>query len=262
MFHCIVFPPTQECDPDFAVKVQAEKFRWHNFQWLEIMTGQALYEEEEEEDEDYLDPRYLHVAEELYEDPELYYEMQSQLESAHGALGPGGSGLSGEGEDPIFFSGTRPTALGYGGAGVAEYALDGNPRFTSDGRMASEYLSPYVQEERSAQSYYGDLATASYPYSNDPRIDAREVMLLSSAQDPLAMYNVGGGGLRTSVEFDYSGEDTHLQPALGTQPQRPMFYDDDDYIDHPAFTVMQRRAAMQLQASGSTAQGPVAKPGF
>ena len=51
------------------------------------MTGESLYEEENQEiDEDYLDPRYLHTAAELY-DSDLYYEMQSQLESAHGSGG-------------------------------------------------------------------------------------------------------------------------------------------------------------------------------
>ncbi len=52
------------------------------------MTGESLHEDSEEEiDEDYLDPRYLHTAAELYDNPELYYEMQSQLETSHGGDG-------------------------------------------------------------------------------------------------------------------------------------------------------------------------------
>ena len=82
------FSTTQEYDKEFASKIQCERFRWHNFQWLEIMTGQTYYEEEET-DEDYLDPHYLHMAAELYDNPELYYEMQNQLESAHGGGGVG-----------------------------------------------------------------------------------------------------------------------------------------------------------------------------
>lgn len=47
--------------------------------------GESLYEEETDDlDEDYLDPSFLHTAAELYNNPDLYYEMQSQLESAHG----------------------------------------------------------------------------------------------------------------------------------------------------------------------------------
>ncbi len=53
-----------------------------------MMTGESLYEDSDEEiDEDYLDPRYLHTAAELYDNPELYYEMQSQLETSHGGDG-------------------------------------------------------------------------------------------------------------------------------------------------------------------------------
>ena len=50
-----------------------------------MTTGESLFEEETDElDEDYLDPSYLHAAAELYDNPDLYYEMQSKLESAHG----------------------------------------------------------------------------------------------------------------------------------------------------------------------------------
>ena len=49
------------------------------------MTGETLYEEEADElDEDYLDPSFLHTAAELYNNQDLFYEMQSQIESTHG----------------------------------------------------------------------------------------------------------------------------------------------------------------------------------
>ena len=71
----------QECDPELALKIKHERFRWHNFQWLEMVTGETLYQEVEEP-EDYLDPHYLHTAAELY-------EMQNQLDSSHGYHHPG-----------------------------------------------------------------------------------------------------------------------------------------------------------------------------
>ena len=54
-----------------------------------MMMGETLYEEEEQ-DEDYLDPSYLHPTAELYDNPELYFEMQSQLEGAHSGVPSGG----------------------------------------------------------------------------------------------------------------------------------------------------------------------------
>lgn len=66
---------TQECDPELALKIKHERFRWHNFQWLEMITGETVFHEEQEPDEDYLDTHYLHTAAELY-------DMQSQLEES------------------------------------------------------------------------------------------------------------------------------------------------------------------------------------
>lgn len=47
------------------------------------MTGKALFKDEDV-DEDYLDPHILHTAADLFESPELYYEIQYQLENANG----------------------------------------------------------------------------------------------------------------------------------------------------------------------------------
>lgn len=72
----------QECDPQLALKIKLERFRWHNFQWLEMMAGESFYQEGEESDDDYLDPHYLQTAAELY-------EMQNQLDASHGYQYPG-----------------------------------------------------------------------------------------------------------------------------------------------------------------------------
>ena len=53
--------------PDFSERVKAERFKLFNCQWVEMATGRAVFEEEEEtEDEDYMDPYFLHNATDLY----------------------------------------------------------------------------------------------------------------------------------------------------------------------------------------------------
>lgn len=44
-----------ECDPQLAMKVQHERFKWHNFQWLEMTTGQAIVDDLDPYYEDYND---------------------------------------------------------------------------------------------------------------------------------------------------------------------------------------------------------------
>ena len=57
--------------PEFSERVKAERFKLHNCQWLEMVTGKSVFEEDYEEDEDYMDPYYLHMATELYS-PEYF----------------------------------------------------------------------------------------------------------------------------------------------------------------------------------------------
>lgn len=53
--------------PEYSERVKAERFKQHNCQWVEIVTGKSVYDEDDyEEDEDYMDPYYLHMANELY----------------------------------------------------------------------------------------------------------------------------------------------------------------------------------------------------
>ena len=57
---------TQEYGGELAEKIRAERFKAHNTAWIEMVTGspEGLLEEEEE-DEDYMDPHYLHMAADL-----------------------------------------------------------------------------------------------------------------------------------------------------------------------------------------------------
>ena len=53
-----------------------ERFHFYNRQWVEMVTGEALYEDVEEDDEDYMDPYYLHTANELFS-PEAFYDHEA-----------------------------------------------------------------------------------------------------------------------------------------------------------------------------------------
>lgn len=193
---------------ELAQKIKQERFRWHNFQWLEMMTGETLYEEEEA-DEDYLDPHFLHMAAELYENPELYYEMQSQLESAHG---------------------------GPAEASVHPYMQYGNP-LTSKGMFFSE---PSFSEalEYGDPSPYGLSAASGLQFSDAQKLSPQQyAMLLNSMQDPLAMYSSSfatGGSLEPSSSAEFDPTDL-CSPLLS-----PVYGETMDYSDHPAFTMMSR----------------------
>lgn len=61
----------QEEKTELGQRIKSERFRWHNRNWLEMVTGEYLYEDEEsEEDEDYL--YFLHSAAEL-DNPDYFY---------------------------------------------------------------------------------------------------------------------------------------------------------------------------------------------
>lgn len=54
--------------PEYSERVKAERFKSYNCQWMEMVTGKSVYDEDDdyEDDEDYMDPYYLHMANELY----------------------------------------------------------------------------------------------------------------------------------------------------------------------------------------------------
>jgi len=178
------------------------------------MTGETLYEEEEQ-DEDYLDPSYLHTAAELYDNPELYFEMQSQWEGAHGPSGH-----------------------------AHMHSQYGNPIFTL---QDSALLSDNFLE----LSYHGARQDAS-PIPGNSAAESLELsprqysMLLDSMQDPLAMHASSHTG--TGKSSSDPQEMFNVSPVYGGA--------DMDYIDHPAF------AMMNIGYPSSTYSPSQRKPGF
>ena len=170
------------------------------------MTGETLYEEEEE-DEDYLDPSYLHTAAELYNNPELYFEMQSQLEDAHSGVPDGGD----------------VNHLLGGHALTDVYTKFGNPATSQDSGLR------YYEPGRNISPVPDTTAVELL----SPR---QRSMLMNSMQDPLAMYTSSFAG--TGESGLYSPELDPLE-MYGVPTTSPVYGDIDvDYSDHPAFAMM------------------------
>ena len=71
----------QEYDDEWARKIQLEKFRWHNSQWLEMVETQ----QEEEEPTPFADDGYgpyIHDAD-ILDRPELFYGQNPGMHYVH-----------------------------------------------------------------------------------------------------------------------------------------------------------------------------------
>ena len=57
-----------------AVKIRHTRFRWHNYQWLDMMTEKTLLAEES--DEDYVSPNFIHASSGIF-------DLQTNLDQLH-----------------------------------------------------------------------------------------------------------------------------------------------------------------------------------
>ena len=168
-----------------------------------MMTGESLYEEENQEiDEDYLDPHYLHTAAELY-DTDLYYEMQSQLEGAHGTGVPGGYhmeiGRNVDIEDDVDFPGM--------------------------GAAHGRYQDPGTEDSA--------LASVQYPMLMGSVQDPLSMYMTGSRMEY--------GGERQSVPEGFEEYDTmdyYSRGLYGSGSRYDSAHLIEDYSDHPAFADM------------------------
>ncbi|XP_006005529.1 kinesin-associated protein 3a isoform X2 [Latimeria chalumnae] len=75
-----------EYDEEWAKKIQSEKFRWHNSQWLEMVESRQMDEVEQHMyGDDRIEP-YIHEGD-ILERPDLYYNPEG-LMSSEGAVSP------------------------------------------------------------------------------------------------------------------------------------------------------------------------------
>ena len=204
------------------------------------MTGESLYEDDDQElDEDYLDPRYLHSAAELYDNPELFYEMQGQLESAHG---------EGRVNDPLGYE--LEIGRNYDNF---DTDIDGDPALVGMGGAyrPMHQMPGYEEDESIGQT----LSPRQY------------AMLMNSMQDPLSMYASSlraddpngrisyhegrqsaqqGSAMIDQRMQEYNPLDMYSRGLYNTSPMytdnEPAQVEDfdgvDDYSDHPAFAMM------------------------
>ena len=140
-----------------------------------MTTGESLYEEEADDlDEDYLDPSFLHTAAELYNNPDLYYEMQSQLESAHGGhthhghAPQGPSGGPGWGMSAGYPFGQENDYYNYDGGNSSSGPRQQQPWSFSADEFANHHSDDEIDENTLSPRQYA--------------------LLMQSMQEPLAMY--------------------------------------------------------------------------
>ncbi|XP_008580297.1 PREDICTED: kinesin-associated protein 3, partial [Galeopterus variegatus] len=78
--------PKSEYDEEWAKKIQSEKFRWHNSQWLEMVESRQMDESEQYlYGDDRIEP-YIHEGD-ILERPDLFYSSDGLIAS-EGAISP------------------------------------------------------------------------------------------------------------------------------------------------------------------------------
>ncbi|XP_043941205.1 kinesin-associated protein 3 [Protopterus annectens] len=115
-----------EYDEEWAKKIQSEKFRWHNSQWLEMVESRQMDESEQYlYGDDPIEP-YIHEGD-ILERPDLYYNADGLL-SSNGAV------------SPDFFSDYHLQ----NGRLFPEYDMyyEGHPAFLLDGEEVDEFGRP------------------------------------------------------------------------------------------------------------------------
>lgn len=71
----------QEYDEEWAKKIQSEKFRWHNSQWLEMVESRQMDESEQYlYGDDRIEP-YIHEGD-ILERPDLFYSSGKMITKA------------------------------------------------------------------------------------------------------------------------------------------------------------------------------------
>ena len=213
----------QEHCPEFGQRIKGERFRWHNSQWLEVVTGKLLYEEEEE-DEDYIYHDHLHSAAEL-DNPEYYYSMAGQLESPPARQ----YGLS---STPHYYAAGRASPV-YPPPGVPMPPHNSPYGITEGGRMNPLALSAGTGTQLGA-----------VPEEVEALSPHQYAMLMRSIEDPLAMYSASFG-----LDSDPPGPDELQREWVGQEDR--LEYNATS-TDHPPFAVMQ---GGQYYSSGSNRKG-------
>ena len=187
---------------------------------MEIVTGESLYEEEEEEDEDYLDHYFLHSAAEL-DNPDYFYSTPDSPPRPIGDVDYEGYPLSSQPyydtSDPMEGSFTHPPA-GYDvGGPLAPQNSPFPPTYEEEMRMNAvgtrmKFNSDLLNPRYNAPTSANPLSSPGMIFEREKDLDEETSQYYSARQlmpameDPLALY---------SASFNASGdlEDQDLEFA-------------------------------------------------
>ena len=210
----MVFPiVTQEEGSELGQRVKNDRFRWHNCNWLEMVTGESLYEEDKEEDEEYcLDYYLLHSAAEL-DNPDYFYSPPI-TPTASMPIGD----ISGLGHSsyplsvPQYYNSSGPID-GISAHPPEGYDLSGpfppkdypfSSTYEEDIRMHPGSSSPL--DPRPMSRMANPLASPGMLFERDEHVEASSIsaqQLMPAMEDPLALY---GASFKTSLDLDHNVE--------------------------------------------------------
>ena len=172
-------------------KVKSNRFRWHNCNWLEKVTGESFYEEEEEEsdgdkDEEYfLDHYLLHSAAEFDNLDDFYDAPESTM-----LMGDNGLAMSAQ----QYYSQVEGSAMQ---PPVAYY--DPHPLQNSPYHASIEHAVVDPDRTGPPQSFaraHNPLASPGMLFDREPddeeivhpSVSVSATQLMPAMEDPLAMY--------------------------------------------------------------------------
>ncbi|CAI8055976.1 Kinesin-associated protein 3 [Geodia barretti] len=210
-----------EEDSELGQRVKTNRFRWHNCNWLEIVTGESLYEEEdeeEEEDEDYLD--LLRSAAEL-DEPDYFY---SSPDGAPVTVPVGEMDNFERDRFLLQHYGVPPPTVAHSPAGYGDSLVENSPHYYGAQLGANHAVvssSPYPPRPMSRAdnplASPGMLFDREYDNEVEPTsISARQLM--SSLEDPLAMYNAS---FKTDLDMNQSVDNDDSVDDVGYSTGHP-----------------------------------------
>lgn len=243
---------SQEEKTELGQRIKSERFRWHNRNWLEMVTGECLYEDEEsEEDEDYL--YFLHSAAEL-DNPDYFYGVPNSPSAMGEMIDHEGYLLSSAQQYfddgcPMDGRFLHPSARFDVGIPLPPQ----NSPFASvfEGELAAgtgidyNYPSPSSTTNKQGQMRRGNpLSSPGMLFSTGQDIEPlltqhySASQLMPSMEDPLAMYRASFN-TSTDLEQDFDYVDSE-QKVLDFAPTSAT-------TEYPGFAAANRRVGLEEQ---------------
>ena len=214
----------QEENSELGERAKNNRFRWHNCHWLEIVTGESLYdeEEEEEEDEDYID--ILHSAAEL-DNPDYFSSSPDgpPLAVPLGEMDREEYLLQQYG-DPMYSMGGHPFGAAYDDLGSVAPLNSPFLHSTNEPELGESFVEnfdPSYHPPRPMSRADNPLASPGMLFDRefDQQIESSGPIsagqLMSSLGDPLALYN---SSFKTSLDLDQNFDQEEHEMCSPSHP--------------------------------------------